>query len=98
MKSTVRRARLSKRPFRVHRPGLDGYAATRALRERERCDPSRSRVPVMALTASAMAEDQQRCAEAGMDGFLSKPFTREELVQALACFAAADEPVQSEDA
>ena len=81
-----------------HMPGMDGYAATRALRERERSDPSRTRVPVMALTASAMAEDQQRCAEAGMDGFLSKPFTREELVQALACFAAADEPVQSEDA
>ncbi len=67
-----------------HMPVLDGYAATRALRERERADPSRRRVPVMALTASAMAEDQQRCVAAGMDGFLSKPFTRDELVHALA--------------
>ncbi|HSV70478.1 MAG TPA: ATP-binding protein [Methylibium sp.] len=66
-----------------HLPGMDGYAATRALREREVAEPSRRHTPVIALTASAMAEDRQRCIDAGMDGFLSKPFTRDELARAL---------------
>jgi signal transduction histidine kinase len=70
-----------------HMPGMDGYAATRTLREREAAEPGRRRTPVIALTASAMAEDRQRCIDAGMDGFLSKPFTREELAQALALHA-----------
>jgi CheY-like chemotaxis protein len=67
-----------------HMPGMDGYAATRALRAREAAEPGRRRTPVVALTASAMAEDRQRCIDAGMDSFLSKPFTREDLAQALA--------------
>ena len=66
-----------------HMPGMDGYAATRSLRARELADPSRRRVRVVALTASAMSEDQQRCVDAGMDGFMSKPFTREQLALAV---------------
>lgn len=66
-----------------HMPGMDGYEATRALRAQEASHPTRPRTPVIALTASAMAEDRQRCAEAGMDGFLSKPFTREDLERTL---------------
>jgi signal transduction histidine kinase len=67
-----------------HMPGMDGYEATRRLRELEARDPARSRVTVIALTASAMAEDRERCAAAGMDGFLCKPFSREQLIEALA--------------
>ncbi len=66
-----------------HMPGMDGYAATRALRAHEAADPARCRTPVIALTASAMAEDRQHCIDAGMDGFLSKPFTRDELERTL---------------
>jgi signal transduction histidine kinase/ActR/RegA family two-component response regulator len=71
-----------------HMPGMDGYAATRALRELERADPDRPRLRVIALTASAMAEDRRRCADAGMDSFLSKPFTRVDLARALAAQTA----------
>jgi CheY-like chemotaxis protein len=67
-----------------HMPGMDGYEATRRLRDLEAQRPGRPRVTVIALTASAMAEDRRRCAEAGMDGFLSKPFNRRQLVEALA--------------
>jgi CheY-like chemotaxis protein len=40
-------------------------------------------LPVIALTANAMEEDRQACADAGMLGFLSKPFQQEELVKVL---------------
>jgi signal transduction histidine kinase/AmiR/NasT family two-component response regulator len=60
-----------------HMPVLDGYEATRQLREREQ---SRNRrTPVIALTASAFQEDRERCKEAGMDHFVSKPFSSDEL-------------------
>ncbi|MBQ1762120.1 MAG: response regulator [Aquincola sp.] len=59
-------------------PLLDGVEATRRIREAERQGGLR-RVPVVALTANSAQEDRERCAEAGMDAFLSKPFTEEEL-------------------
>ena len=65
-------------------PEMDGYEATRQLRQREAERPGGRRLPIIALTASAMAEDRERCAEVGMDGFLCKPFDRQQLVEALA--------------
>ncbi len=59
-------------------PVLDGLEATRRIRDVER-RAGWSRVPVVALTANSASEDRARCAEAGMDAFLSKPFTEEEL-------------------
>ena len=63
-------------------PVLDGLEATRRIRqgERQRRAP---RQPIVALTATAMAEDRQRCLDAGMDDVLSKPFTREQMAQLL---------------
>lgn len=52
-------------------PRMDGYAMTRAIRQREL--ESGGRLPVIAISASVLAHDQERCIQAGMDGFLHKP-------------------------
>ena len=61
-----------------HLPALDGFEATRQIRHAERRSGERRRT-IVALTASAMAEDHARCIDAGMDEMLSKPFTRVEM-------------------
>jgi PAS domain S-box-containing protein len=62
----------------VQMPEMDGFAATRAIRKREQ--DLGTRTPIIAMTAHAMAGDKERCRNAGMDGYLSKPITRDELV------------------
>jgi two-component system, sensor histidine kinase and response regulator len=64
-------------------PVMDGYDATRQLRERERLEAA-PRVPVVAMTANALAGDRERCLAAGMDDYLAKPFKREALGKKLA--------------
>lgn len=59
-------------------PRMDGYEATRQLRAWE-SNHGRGRVPVVALTASAMEEDEERCREVGMDSFVAKPVNLEML-------------------
>jgi CheY-like chemotaxis protein len=63
-------------------PKLDGYATTRRLREWER-RTGRERTPIVAVTANALNGDASRCFEAGMDRYLSKPFTIEQLYRIL---------------
>jgi signal transduction histidine kinase/DNA-binding response OmpR family regulator/HPt (histidine-containing phosphotransfer) domain-containing protein len=65
-------------------PVLDGFAATRAIREREAEAGGAPRMPVVALTANALAGDSDFCLAAGMDGYLSKPFTIQKLGDTLA--------------
>jgi len=60
-------------------PVLDGYAATREWRDRELLQHSPQRLPIVAMTANAMAGDRQRCLDAGMDDYLSKPVSRDQL-------------------
>jgi signal transduction histidine kinase/ActR/RegA family two-component response regulator len=62
-------------------PELDGYAATHQLRQ---ATSAHSRhIPIIALTANVMAEDQAKCLAAGMDGYISKPIQMEALRAAL---------------
>lgn len=68
-------------------PRKDGYETTRALREREAATGQR-RVPVIALTAHAMAGDRRTAFAAGMDDYLSKPFTRKQLETTLQRWAS----------
>ena len=64
-------------------PVMDGYVATRAIREREARQGGR-RLPIVALTADAFDDDAIRTREAGMDGHLGKPYTRGQLRTLLA--------------
>ncbi len=61
----------------VRMPEMDGIEATRAIRDREKM--SGGHIPIVAMTAHAMQADKQRCAAAGMDGYLSKPVRIQEL-------------------
>jgi signal transduction histidine kinase/CheY-like chemotaxis protein len=61
-----------------HMPVMDGLSAARAIR-REEDASGKARTPLVALTASAFAEDRAACLDAGMDDFLSKPYTFEQL-------------------
>ena len=64
----------------VHMPQVDGLEAARRIRSFEKEMPSRSSVPIIALTASVMAEDQRAARAAGMDGFAVKPLDSAQLM------------------
>jgi len=70
-------------------PVLDGWEATRIWRARETRLRQNQRLPIVALTASAAAGERERCLEAGMDDYLSKPFTREALGELVDRYLAA---------
>ena len=66
----------------VQMPEMDGLAATAAIRIRERT--TGEHVPILALTASAMNGDRERCFAAGMDGYITKPIRRDSLFRSIA--------------
>ncbi|WP_238333491.1 hybrid sensor histidine kinase/response regulator [Luteimonas marina] len=64
-------------------PVMDGYTATQRWRENEEASGDGRRLPIIAMTANAMAGDRQKCLDAGMDDYLPKPVTRSELERCL---------------
>jgi len=74
-------------------PVLDGYQATRRWRAHE-ADTGAARQPIVAMTANAMAGDRERCLQAGMDDYLSKPVNRASLLACLQRWQANAAPSQ----
>ncbi len=66
-----------------HMPDLDGFEATRRIRELETRGELNRRITVIALTANAMQEDRERCLYAGMDDYISKPISVDQLTRVL---------------
>ncbi len=80
----------------VQMPVMDGYTATRAIRAWEASESVKA-VPIVALTAHALAGASEEAREAGCDGYLSKPVEREDLIAAIARHGAcASTPVAYE--
>ena len=64
----------------VHMPKMDGYATTRSIRQRK---DDRARTPIVAMTANAMKGDRERCLEAGMNDYVTKPVELDVLAEKL---------------
>jgi CheY-like chemotaxis protein len=88
-------AALGREPFDVvlmdvSMPEMDGFQATEVIRRSE--EGSGRHVPIVAMTAHAMKGDRERCLEAGMDGYVSKPIRAAELFETLAAVSRSPAP------
>ncbi len=65
----------------IQMPEVDGFEATRLIREKEKT--AGGHLPIVAMTAHAMKGDRERCLEAGMDGYVSKPIEPRALIESI---------------
>lgn len=63
----------------IHMPKMDGFEAVRQIRE----NPATQNIPILAATAKAMLDDQEKCLAAGCDGYIAKPFNHSQLGAAI---------------
>ncbi len=77
-------------------PLMDGFVATARIREAEQL--SGRHVPIVAVTANAAQGDRERCLAAGMDDYLSKPYSVDQLQEVLACWTPAGDATAPIDA
>jgi signal transduction histidine kinase/CheY-like chemotaxis protein len=73
-----------------HMPGMDGFEATRRIRAREQI--AGLHTPIVALTADALAGDRERCLDAGMDDYMTKPVSKLQLASAVKRWASESAP------
>lgn len=76
----------------VHMPVMDGLAATRLMRKWEASQEHTVKIPIVALTAGALKEEQQKALEAGMDEFLTKPIEQDKLQDCLLKYLQHKQP------
>jgi len=75
----------------VQMPVMDGYSATRAIRGQ----PQFRKLPVIAMTASAMAGDRERCLQAGMNDHITKPIDVAKMFSTLSRWVKTDQPAEA---
>ncbi len=79
----------------VQMPDIDGFEATESIRKKEK--ESGAHMPIIAMTAHAMSGDRERCLDAGMDDYLSKPIRGPALLDLVTKYALLQRlPVQDE--
>jgi CheY-like chemotaxis protein len=78
----------------IHMPGMDGFEATRRIRA-QAAKAGQPHLPIVALTANAMADDKRQCLEAGMDDFLTKPIEIDALKSLLERWCPGESPRQT---
>jgi CheY-like chemotaxis protein len=64
-------------------PVMDGYTATRKIRQLEKSSMRIDPIPIIAFTANASTDDRQTCLDSGMNAVLTKPFKRDDLIKCL---------------
>ncbi len=79
----------------VQMPEMDGFTATEMIRQME--VHRRTRTPILAVTAHAMQGDRERCLEAGMDGYVTKPLTGRDLAEAMRQFFPEEAAATAEE-
>jgi CheY-like chemotaxis protein len=74
-------------------PVMDGYEATKAIRDMEAKNPSKKKSVIVALTAHALEGDREKCLTTGMNEYMSKPFTQSQLHTMLNKWSAINIPL-----